>query len=180
MGDAQMGAQARLMSQGMRKLTAFASKTGTTLLFINQLRQKIGVVFGNPETTTGGQALKFYSSVRLDVRRIGKVTLGESVIGNRTRVKVVKNKLSHPFTEAEFDIRWGSGVDAAGDLIDVAESLGVVQKSGSHLSFAGKAFAQGRERAREALLADATLLAALRSATLEALALSGRAAPRAA
>jgi recombination protein RecA len=157
MGDSHMGLHARLMSQALRKLTAITHKTDTTLMFINQLRMKIGVVFGNPETTTGGNALKFFSSVRLDVRRIGKVTVGETTVGNRTRVKVVKNKCAHPFNEAEFDIRWGIGIDAPTDLLDVAEASGVVQKNGAHYSFGGKSFAQGRDKAREALLASGEL-----------------------
>lgn len=169
MGDAHMGLQARLMSQALRKLTAVANKTNTTLIFINQLRQKIGITFGSPETTPGGQALKFYSSVRLDVRRTGKVTLGESVVGNRTRVKVVKNKVAPPFTEAEFDIRWGIGIDVLADLVETAHAAGVIEKSGSHLLFAGKSIGQGRDRARDALATDTSLFEALRSATFEAL-----------
>jgi recombination protein RecA len=169
MGDAHMGLQARLMSQALRKLTAVAHRENTTLVFINQLRQKIGVVFGSPETTTGGQALKFYSSVRLDVRRIGKVTLGESVVGNRTRVKVVKNKCSPPFTEAEFDIRWGIGIDHGADLVETALAAGVLEKSGAHFAFAGKSVGQGRDKARDALLTDPTLFEAVKSATLDAL-----------
>jgi recombination protein RecA len=161
MGDSHMGLHARLMSQALRKLTGITHKTDTTLLFINQLRMKIGVVFGNPETTTGGNALKFFSSVRLDVRRIGKVQVGETVVGNRTRVKVVKNKCSHPFTEAEFDIRWGIGIDAPGDLLDTAELCGVVQKSGAHYAFGGKSFAQGHDKARDALLASGDLCKAI-------------------
>jgi recombination protein RecA len=169
MGDSHMGLHARLMSQALRKLTGIVSKSGTTLMFINQLRQKIGVVFGNPETTTGGAALKFYSSVRLDVRRIGKVTTGDTTIGNRTRVKVVKNKVGPPFTEAEFDIRWGVGVDAAADLLDVAEACAVVTKSGSHYAFGDVKFGQGRDRARDALLASPDLLAGILAETQEAL-----------
>jgi recombination protein RecA len=161
MGDPHMGLQARLMSQALRKLTAAISKTGTTMIFINQLRHKIGVVFGSPETTPGGSALKFYSSVRLDVRRIGKVTSGEQVIGNRTRVKVVKNKMAPPFAEAEFDVRWGTGIDAAGDLLDTAVRCGAVEKSGSHLSFGGQSIGQGRDRAREALLESPDLKSTL-------------------
>jgi len=157
MGDSHVGLHARLMSQALRKLTGVASRTQTTILFINQLRQKIGVMFGNPETTTGGMALKFYSSVRLDVRRTGKVTQGESVVGNRTRVKVVKNKCAPPFTEAEFDIRWGVGIDAPSDVLETALELGIVEKSGSYLQFEGKTLAQGKERAREALLNDTQL-----------------------
>ena len=169
MGDAHMGLQARLMSQALRKLTAVAHRANTTIAFINQLRQKIGVVFGNPETTPGGQALKFYSSVRLDVRRIGKVTLGESVVGNRTRVKIVKNKCAPPFTEAEFDIRWGVGIDQAADLVETALAAGVLEKSGSHLTFGGKSIGQGRDKTRDALVTDPKLLEALRRTTLEAL-----------
>ncbi|HTQ05554.1 MAG TPA: recombinase RecA [Polyangiaceae bacterium] len=169
MGDAHMGLQARLMSQALRKLTAVAHRTNTCLVFINQLRQKIGVVFGNPETTPGGQALKFYSSVRLDVRRIGKVTLGESVVGNRTRVKVVKNKCAPPFTEAEFDIRWGVGIDSGADLVETALAAGVLEKSGAHVMFAGRSVGAGRDKARDQLLTDPKLHEAVRKATLEAL-----------
>ncbi len=161
MGDSHVGLHARLMSQALRKLTGLANRTQTTIIFINQLRQKIGVMFGSPETTTGGMALKFYSSVRLDVRRTGKVTQGEAVVGNRTRVKVVKNKCAPPFTEAEFDIRWGIGIDSASDTLETALELGVIEKSGSYLQFEGKTIAQGKERAREALLGDAQLLARL-------------------
>jgi recombination protein RecA len=169
MGDSHMGLQARLMSQALRKLTAIAHKTGTTLIFINQLRMKIGVVFGNPETTTGGNALKFFSSVRLDVRRIGKVTLGENVVGNRTRVKVVKNKVASPFAEAEFDIRWGTGIDTGADLVEVAVQAGVIEKNGSHFLFAGKSIGQGRDETRDTLLTDPALFQAVRKKTLEAL-----------
>jgi recombination protein RecA len=169
MGDAHMGLQARLMSQALRKLTAIAYKTDTTLIFINQLRQKIGVVFGNPETTTGGNALKFYASVRMDVRRIGPVKVSEEAVGARTRVKVIKNKCAPPFSEAEFDIRWGSGIDATADLIDYALSLGVIDKNGSHLSFGGEHLGQGRERARETLLGKSSLASALRAAVEAAL-----------
>jgi recombination protein RecA len=169
MGDNHMGLHARLMSQAMRKITGSAKKTETTVMLINQLRQKIGVVFGNPETTTGGQALKFYSSMRLDVRRIGKVTAGETLIGNRTKVKVIKNKCASPFAEAEFDIRWGIGVDALTDLLDVADACAVVAKNGAHYAFAGKNFAQGRDRARDALLATPELMKAIRTEVLQAL-----------
>jgi recombination protein RecA len=169
MGDAHMGLQARLMSQALRKLTAVAHRTNTTIIFINQLRQKIGVVFGNPETTPGGQALKFYSSVRLDVRRTGKVTLGESVVGNRTRVKLVKNKCAPPFTEAEFDIRWGVGIDQGADLVETALAAGVLEKNGTHYNFAGKSIGQGRDKTRDMLLTEPALCEALRRATLEAL-----------
>ncbi|HSO00028.1 MAG TPA: recombinase RecA [Candidatus Nanopelagicales bacterium] len=164
MGDSHMGLQARLMSQALRKLTGIAHKTDTTLIFINQLRQKIGVVFGNPETTTGGNALKFYASVRLDVRRIGAVKMGEETVGSRTRAKVVKNKCAPPFKEAEFDIRWGTGIDWAGDLLDHAVAVGVIQKNGAHLIFKGERLGQGRDRVREALLAQTQVTAALRAA----------------
>jgi recombination protein RecA len=169
MGDSHMGLQARLMSQALRKLTALLSRTNTTVIFINQLRQKIGVVFGNPETTPGGQALKFYSSVRLDVRRIGKVTLGESVVGNRTRAKVIKNKVAPPFTEAEFDIRWGVGIDTLADLVEVSLTAGVLEKNGTHVTLAGKSIGQGRDRVRDNLATDTALLGSVRKAALEAL-----------
>jgi recombination protein RecA len=163
MGDVHMGVQARLMSQALRKLTAVAHRTETTLIFLNQLRHKIGVVFGNPETTTGGNALKFYASVRLNVRRVGPVKVGDESVGARTKVKVVKNKCAVPFKEAELDIRWGMGIDRAGDLLDVGVVLGVVEKKGAHLSFGGELLGQGRERAREALSAG-TVEAKLRCA----------------
>jgi recombination protein RecA len=169
MGDSHMGVQARLMSQALRKLTGASNRNRATVMFINQLRQKIGVVFGNPETTTGGHALKFYSSVRLDVRRIGKVSEGENTVGNRTRVKVVKNKCAQPFTEAELDIRWGTGIDACADLLDAATNAGVIEKNGSHMAFKGESFAQGREKAREALIAQPELRTAIFSATLDVL-----------
>lgn len=161
MGDQHMGLHARLMGRGVRRITADASRTKTCVLFINQLRQKIGVTFGNPETTTGGHAMRFFASVRLDVRRIGKATAGEQVIGNRTRVKVVKNKLAPPFREAEFDIRWGEGVDSAGELIDWGVEAGVVSRSGSHLALGGVSLGQGRERARQTLLASGEVRAEL-------------------
>jgi recombination protein RecA len=164
MSDNPLGLQARLMSRALRKLAVVAAKTQTTLLFVNQLRQKIGVVFGSPETTPGGNALKFYASMRLDVRRIGKVSLAEEVVGNRTRVKVVKNKCAPPFREAEFDIRWGSGVDTLADLIDAGLACQVLTQSGSHFAFAGRHLAQGRERTREALNEDLALQAAVCSA----------------
>ncbi|MBI4953022.1 MAG: recombinase RecA [Myxococcales bacterium] len=163
MGDAHMGLQARLMSQALRKLTPIAHKTSTALVFINQLRQKIGVVFGNPETTPGGQALKFYASVRLDVRRIGQVKASDQAVGARTRVKVIKNKCAAPFREAEFEIRWGHGIDAASEILDRGIELGVIDKSGAFLSFAGEQLGQGRERARETLLAGGALAEAIRA-----------------
>jgi len=153
MGDSHMGVQARLMSQALRKLTGVISRTQTTVIFINQIRMKIGVVFGNPETTTGGNALKFYASVRLDIRRTGAVKDGETVIGSRTRVKVVKNKVAPPFREAEFDIRYGVGVDRWAEAIDLGADRGLLEKSGSYFSFEGERIGQGRERAMEWLKA---------------------------
>jgi len=166
MADNPLGLQARLMSRAMRKLTGVAAKSNTTLLFVNQLRHKIGVTFGSPETTPGGNALKYYSSMRLDVRRIGKVTADERVLGNRTRVKVIKNKCAQPFEEAEFDIRWGMGVDIAADLLDTALSCNVLGRSGSHYQYQGKSIGQGRERARATLLESAELRGNLLEETL--------------
>ena len=149
MGDSHMGLQARLMSQALRKLAGVISKTMTTLIFINQIRMKIGVVFGNPETTTGGNALKFYSSVRLDIRRIGAIKDGQEIIGNRTRVKVVKNKLAPPFTEAEFDLMYGEGISRTGDLLDMGVAAGVIEKSGSWYSYNEERIGQGRENVKK-------------------------------
>jgi len=151
MGDSHMGLQARLMSQALRKLTGTIGKTMTTVIFINQIRMKIGVVFGNPETTTGGNALKFYSSVRLDIRRIGAIKDGQEVVGNRTRVRVVKNKMAPPFTEAEFDISYGEGISKTGDLIDVGVNADIVDKSGSWYSYQGERIGQGRENVKRFL-----------------------------
>jgi len=148
MGDAHMGLQARLMSQALRKLTATISKSNTCVIFVNQIRMKIGVFMGNPETTTGGNALKFYSSVRLDIRRIGAIKDGQDVIGNRTRVKVVKNKLAPPFKEVEFDIMYGEGISREGDLLDLAAEKEIVEKSGAWFSFDGERIGQGRENAK--------------------------------
>jgi len=148
MGDPQMGLQARLMSQALRKLTAIVSKSRTCLIFINQIREKIGVMFGNPETTTGGRALKFYSSIRLDIRRIQSIKEGDRVVGSRTRAKVVKNKVAAPFREAEFDILYGEGVSREGDLVDLGVEKGVLEKSGTWISFGGERLGQGRENAR--------------------------------
>jgi len=147
MGDAHMGLQARLMSQALRKLTAATARNNTAVVFINQLRQKIGVVYGNPETTTGGNALKFYASVRLDIRKIGTVKNGDQIIGTRARVKVVKNKVAPPFREAEFDILYGSGVNWPGEIVDLASAAGLIDKSGAFYSWKGERIAQGREKA---------------------------------
>ena len=151
MGDSHMGLQARLMSQALRKLTGIVSKSKTCLIFINQIREKIGVMFGNPETTTGGRALKFYSSVRLDIRRIAAIKDGDTVTGSRTKVKVVKNKLAAPFREAEFDIVYGEGISREGDLLDVAAAQNLVEKSGSWFSYKGERIGQGRENAKQFL-----------------------------
>src|SRR5881296_3145734 len=151
MGEAQMGLQARLMSQALRKLTGIVSKSKTCLIFINQIREKIGVMFGNPETTTGGRALKFYSSVRADIRRIAAIKDGDTVIGNRTKVKLVKNKCAAPFREAEFDIIYGEGVSKEGDLIDLGVANNMVEKSGSWFSYKGERIGQGRENAKQFL-----------------------------
>jgi recombination protein RecA len=151
MGDSHMGLQARLMSQAMRKLTGHVSKSNTCLVFINQIREKIGVMFGNPETTTGGRALKFYSSVRADIRRIAAIKEGEVVVGNRTKVKIVKNKVAPPFREAEFDIIYGEGISREGDLIDLGVAQNIVEKSGSWYSYKGDRIGQGRENARQFL-----------------------------
>jgi recombination protein RecA len=151
MGEAQMGLQARLMSQALRKLTGVVSKSKTTLIFINQLREKIGVMFGNPETTTGGRALKFYASVRIDIRRIASIKDGDQVIGGRTRVKVVKNKVAPPFREAEFDVMYGEGISREGDLIDLAVEKRIVEKSGAWFAYGGERLGQGRENAKQFL-----------------------------
>src|SRR6186997_1346246 len=151
MGEAQMGLQARLMSQALRKLTGAVSKSKTCLIFINQLREKIGVMFGNPETTTGGRALKFYSSVRMDIRRIGAIKDGDVVVGGRTRVKIVKNKVAPPFREAEFDVMYGEGISKTGDLIDLAVDKRIVEKSGAWFAYGGERLGQGRENAKQFL-----------------------------
>lgn len=157
MGDAQMGLQARLMSQALRKLTGSISKSMTTVIFINQIRMKIGVFFGNPETTTGGNALKFYSSMRMDIRKIGAIKQGQDVIGNRTKVKVVKNKVAPPFRDAEFDIIFGEGISKENDVIDLASNAGIIEKSGAWYSYGGERLGQGRENTRTFLKENSAL-----------------------
>src|SRR5262249_42278192 len=161
MGDSHMGVHARLMSQALRKLTGTVAKSRTCLIFINQIREKIGVMFGNPETTTGGRALKFYSSVRVDIRRIAAIKDGEVVSGSRTKVKVVKNKVAAPFREAEFDILYGEGISREGDLLDLAANNNIVEKSGSWYSYAGERIGQGRENARQFLKENKDIMAKL-------------------
>jgi len=180
MGDSHVGLQARLMSQALRKLTGIVAKSRTCLIFINQIREKIGVMFGNPETTTGGRALKFYSSVRIDIRRIAAIKEGEIVTGSRTRVKVVKNKVAAPFREAEFDILYGEGISREGDLLDLAVNNNIVEKSGSWFSYKGERIGQGRENARQFLRDNKDTLAKLEAEVRKALGLtSAQAAPQA-
>src|SRR6187551_3748049 len=161
MGEAQMGLQARLMSQALRKLTGAVSKSKASLIFINQLREKIGVMFGNPETTTGGRALKFYASVRIDIRRIASIKDGDQVIGGRTRVKVVKNKVAPPFREAEFDVMYGEGISREGDLLDLAVEKRIVEKSGAWFAYSGERLGQGRENAKQFLKENAAIRQAI-------------------
>ena len=172
MGEAQMGLQARLMSQALRKLTGVVSKSRTCLVFINQLREKIGVMFGNPETTTGGRALKFYASVRVDIRRIASIKDGEQVIGGRTRVKVVKNKVAPPFREAEFDIIYGEGISKEGDLLDLAVERKIVEKSGTWFAYNGERLGQGRENAKQFMRDNAEMTQAIEERVRKELGLS--------
>jgi len=169
MGDSRMGLQARLMSQALRKLTAIIGRTNTCVIFINQLREKIGVLFGNPETTTGGNALKFYASVRIDVRKIGQIKDGEEVIGNRTRVKIVKNKVSPPFRKAEFDLMYGEGISKYGEVLDLATDLNIVKKSGSWFSYGDTKLAQGRENAKNIITDNPELFEELKRKVMDAL-----------
>jgi recombination protein RecA len=169
MGDSKMGLQARLMSQALRKLTANINKTNTTCIFINQLREKIGVMFGNPETTTGGNALKFYASVRLDIRRIGQLKDGDEAIGNQTRVKVVKNKVAPPFRKAEFDIMYGQGISKTGEIIDLGVEYGIVKKSGSWFSYGDTKLAQGRDASKNVIKDNLELAAELEAKIVEAI-----------
>ena len=177
MGDAQVGLQARLMSQALRKLTGVVAKSNTCLVFINQLREKIGVMFGNPETTTGGRALKFYASIRIDIRRIGAIKDSDRVVGGRTRVKVVKNKLAPPFREAEFDIMYGEGISREGDLLDLAVDRDIVEKSGTWFSYSGERLGQGRENAKRLLKEKPELFTAIEKRVREALGLVAPSSP---
>ena len=176
MGDSHVGLQARLMSQALRKLTACISKTNCTVIFINQLREKVGVMFGNPETTTGGRALKFYSSVRMDVRRIETLKQAGEMIGNRTRIKVVKNKIAPPFKEAEFDIMFGEGISREGDVLDLAANIGVINKSGAWYAYNGDKIGQGRENAKQFLREHPEVMAEAESKVREHYGLQGASA----
>ncbi len=178
MGDAHMGLQARLMSQALRKLTATISKSNTIVIFVNQIRMKIGVMFGNPETTTGGNALKFYSSVRLDVRRIGSIKLGQDVIGSRTKVRVVKNKVAPPFKEVEFDLIHGEGISREGDVLDLAVEKNIVEKSGTWYTFGGQRIGQGRENAKQFLKENPKILEQMEKDVLQSVSLSRAGAPK--
>ena len=180
MGEAQMGLQARLMSQALRKLTAIVSKSRTTLLFINQIREKIGVMFGNPETTTGGRALKFYASIRIDIRRIASLKDGETVVGSRTKVKIVKNKVASPFRQAEFDITYGEGISREGELIDMGIEAKIVEKTGAWLSYGDLRIGQGRENAKQFLKENPQLAAEIETKLRKHLNLAAAPVPAAA
>ena len=169
MGDATVGAQARLMSQALRKLAGVINKTNTTIIFINQLREKIGVMFGNPETTTGGRALKFFSSMRIDVRRVESIKVGDQVLGNRTRVKIVKNKVAPPFKQAEFDIMYGEGISKAGDVLDCAVEAKILEKAGSWYSFEGNRVGQGRENVKNYLIENPDVMDKIEGMLLDSL-----------
>ena len=169
MGDNRVGLQARLMSQALRKLTSTISKTNTTCIFINQLREKIGVMFGNPETTTGGNALKFYSSVRIDIRRVSQIKDGEDVIGNQTRVKIVKNKVAPPFRKAEFDIMFGEGISKSGEIIDLGVEYGIIKKSGSWFAYGDTKLGQGRDAAKRMVMDNPELAEELEGLIMEAI-----------
>jgi recombination protein RecA len=175
MGDAQMGLQARLMSQALRKLTGSISKSKTTVIFINQLRMKIGVFFGNPETTTGGNALKFYATMRLDIRKMGAIKVGQDMVGFRTKVKVVKNKVAPPFRETEFDIIFGEGISKEGDILDLAVDSGIVEKSGAWYSYKGERLGQGRDNAKAVLVENKDILTEIEAAVREKFALKPKA-----
>jgi recombination protein RecA len=177
MGEAQMGLQARLMSQALRKLTAIVSKSGTSLIFINQIREKIGVLFGNPETTTGGRALKFYSSIRIDIRRIASLKDGDVVVGSRTKVKIVKNKVASPFRQAEFDINYGEGISRSGELIDMGIEAKLVEKSGAWLSYGDLRIGQGRENAKQFLKDNPELANEIERKLRKSLGIAGGEAP---
>ncbi len=177
MGDSHVGLQARLMSQALRKLTGTIAKSNTCVVFINQIRMKIGVMFGNPETTTGGNALKFYASQRIDIRRVGAIKNGDQVIGNRTRVKVVKNKVAPPFKEVEFDILYGQGISREGDILDLASNEGIVEKSGAWFSYSGERIGQGRETARQYLADHPEICSRIEAQVLEKFGVKRTASP---
>jgi recombination protein RecA len=177
MGDAQVGLQARLMSQALRKLTAVVAKSQTCLIFINQLRVKIGVMFGNPETTTGGRALKFYASIRIDIRRIGAIKDADKIVGGRTRVKVVKNKLAAPFRQAEFDMMYGEGISREGDLLDLAVERNIIEKSGTWFSYSGERLGQGREKVKQLLKTKPEIFTAIETKVRQELGLAPMKAP---
>jgi recombination protein RecA len=177
MGDSHMGLQARLMSQALRKLTGTIARSHTVVIFINQIRMKIGVMFGNPETTTGGNALKFYASVRMDIRRIGALKDGDNIVGGRTRVKVVKNKMAPPFKEAEFDVLYGTGISRDGEIVDLGSEMGIVEKSGAWYSFAGDRIGQGREAAKNFLKEHPEVAQQIMSRVMERVGLKREEAP---